>query len=207
MDAKDNIQYWIDRHGKHHNKLVAVGDIRRTEQENLSLYWAKKRGAAAMLRSLGLLDLSGRTVLDAGCGIGLMSELFSVLGAKVWGVDGSPVAIENARFRAPDGVFSTGSLVDFSLQQRFDLVYCADVLYHVVDDDNWRTAVMNLLGHVAPGGHLIIVEQLKATEERPGAHVRFRTRAMYEALHAERCGGQAALHFAPPLVRLTRPCP
>jgi 2-polyprenyl-3-methyl-5-hydroxy-6-metoxy-1,4-benzoquinol methylase len=204
MNANDNLQYWIERHGKHQNKLVAVGDIRRSEQDNLSLYWAKKRGAVAMLRTLGLLDLSGKTVLDAGCGIGLMSELFSVLGAKVWGIDGSPVAIENAKYRAPDGAFSTGSIVDFSLQRRFDLVYCADVLYHVVDNDNWRAAVTNLFAHVAPGGHLVIVEQLKAAEESPGSHVRFRTRAMYEALHADCLHADAALHFAAPLIRLTR---
>lgn len=200
----DNIQYWIERHSRHSNKLVSVGDIRRSEQENLSLYWAKKRSAVEILKSLGMLDLSGKAVLDAGCGIGLISELFSVLGAKVWGVDGSPEAIENAKFRAPDGTFSVGSIVDFSLQRSFDLVYCADVLYHIVDDNNWQRAVSNLLEHVAPGGHLVIVEQLKAVEERPASHVHFRTRAMYEALFSRRSTQELGVSFAPDAIRLTK---
>jgi len=39
----DTIQSWIDRHERLSNKLASVGDIRRTEDENTTLYAWKKR--------------------------------------------------------------------------------------------------------------------------------------------------------------------
>ena len=188
MTGRDNEAYWIARHEEHRHRLAAVGDIARSEEENVALYARKKRRIADVLRELGGLDLQGKAVLDAGCGIGEIAELLHVLGAEVSGLDASPVALEEARRRVPEGDFREGSLVEFDFGREFDVVFAIDVLYHVVDDANWRTAVRRLLRHVGRGGLLIVLDQHKAEPEEPASHVRFRTQAMYDEVVADAGG-------------------
>lgn len=183
-NTQDNAGYWIERHEKHANKMVSVGDIRRSEEENLRLYAWKKRMVYSILHALETHVLMGRRVLDAGCGIGLVSELFYALGGHVSGVDASPVAIEHAAHRCPDGEFQAASIVDFQFEGKFDIVFSADVLYHVVDDENWKAAVHNLLNHCTPGGWLILIDQLRAEVTSPAPHVRYRTRELYREIMA-----------------------
>src|SRR5262249_19154372 len=45
---------------------------------------------------MNLRDLRGKTILDIGCGNGQYSVLFALLGAKVYGIDITPVGIEVA---------------------------------------------------------------------------------------------------------------
>jgi 2-polyprenyl-3-methyl-5-hydroxy-6-metoxy-1,4-benzoquinol methylase len=187
MSLHDNESYWIKRHEDLQGSLASVGKIGTPEVENRQRYARKKRRVVDLLRKLDDVDLKGMTALDAGCGIGMISELLFALGATVSGVDASPIAAAEAGDRASpppfDGNnFKTGSLLDFRFPGVFDLVFCLDVLYHVVDDDNWRKAVLNLASHVAPGGYLVIIDQVKEQQERPADHVCFRTKAMYDTL-------------------------
>ena len=176
----DNETYWQQRHEEYQGDLAAVGDIRRSQRENLSLYAQKKRLLVSLFQLRRDLCPSGMSVLDAGCGIGLMSEIFYIFGARVTGIDASPIAIDEAGCRCPNGVFEACSLMDFNLSERFDITFCADVLYHVVDDDNWNRAVVNLANHTKPGGHLVVLDQLKSEPYSPAPHVRFRTKPMYD---------------------------
>ncbi len=181
MPGQDNEAYWVARHEEYRHKLAAVGDIQSSEERNLELYARKKRRVAELLRDTETLDLRGLSVLDAGCGIGILSELFYVLGAEeVNGVDASPVAVEEAALRCPGGLFTAGSLLDFSLEREFDLVFCLDVLYHVVDDENWKAALGRLVHHLKPGGRVYVIDQHKPEPFSPADHVRFRTREMYD---------------------------
>ena len=184
---RDNEAYWVDRHEKLQGSLASVGKIGTPEVENRQRYARKKRRVVDLLRALDLPDLTGRTVLDAGCGIGMISEMLFALGARVYGIDASPIAIDEARDRAAPqhneaGEFKVGSVIDFRFDRLFDLTFCLDVLYHVVDDDNWEMAVRNLARHTRRGGFLILIDQLKDQPERPAPHVRFRTRQMYDAV-------------------------
>ena len=86
-------------------------------------------------------DLRGRRVLDVGCGDGANASLFAKLGARVVGVDISPVAIELARERArvngvadsTDFICSPIETADFEAGT-FDVVWGDGVLHHIVDD-------------------------------------------------------------------------
>jgi 2-polyprenyl-3-methyl-5-hydroxy-6-metoxy-1,4-benzoquinol methylase len=182
---RDNEAYWLERHRRLQHKLAAVGDISSSEERNLELYARKKRRVADLLRELCGLDLTGLSALDAGCGVGMISELLYVLGADVSGVDASPVAIDEARHRCPAGDFRSESLLDFRFQKRFDLTLCIDVLYHVVDDQNWLVVLGNLIAHTKPGGHLVILDQHKDDVQSPASHVRFRTKSLYRDAMSE----------------------
>lgn len=176
----DNEEYWRNRHKKLRGAIAAVGDIRRNETENLQLYAQKKMRLIRILRDMGRFDLTGVRALDAGCGIGLMSEVFYLLGANISGIDASPDAIEMAKARCGGGDFRCGSLIDIDFSEAFDFVLCSDVLYHVIDDENWNSVVGNLARWTSPSGHLFIADQVKGVASKPAPHVRFRTKAMYD---------------------------
>ena len=60
-----------------------------------------------------------------------------------------------------------------------------DVLYHVVDDRNWRVVLGNLVGHTKQGGSLVLLDQHKDEIQSPASHVRFRTKTLYRDAMAD----------------------
>jgi SAM-dependent methyltransferase len=100
---------------------------------------SEMRGRARLIAAvLNHAGIPVRSILDAGCGIGLMRKPFAE-------------AIPRARYRgleASDFLCSRykwikGSVVDFAPRFRSDLVICYDVLQYLDDDDAAR-AVTNL---------------------------------------------------------------
>ncbi|MCH8491971.1 MAG: bifunctional 2-polyprenyl-6-hydroxyphenol methylase/3-demethylubiquinol 3-O-methyltransferase UbiG [Idiomarina sp.] len=104
------------------------------------------------------LGLSGRKILDVGCGGGLLSEAMAKAGAQVTGIDMSPDALSVARLHALD------SGVDVDYQQitaeefaaehagQFDIVTCLEMLEHVPNPSTVIAACARL---VKPGGRVI----------------------------------------------------
>jgi len=84
-------------------------------------------------------DLSGKKVLDIGCGGGLLAEKFASSGALVTGIDLSPVAIEAAKKHAVESGLSIDYRVSSPAKlapessEAFDIIVCAEVLEHVDD--------------------------------------------------------------------------
>jgi 2-polyprenyl-3-methyl-5-hydroxy-6-metoxy-1,4-benzoquinol methylase len=87
--------------------------------------------------------LKFQSVIDVGCGQGsLLAELrleFPYI--KPSGVDVSESAIELARKRVPDGDFRVLDITRTSLDAKYDLVLCSEVLEHIPDD---VVAIQNL---------------------------------------------------------------
>ena len=74
-----------------------------------------------------------RTGLDVGCGLGYFSSLLNSLGLHVTGVDGRQENVKEAARRIPHVSFHTGNIEDPRLPDmgRFDLVLCLGLLYHL----------------------------------------------------------------------------
>jgi magnesium-protoporphyrin O-methyltransferase len=95
-------------------------------------------------------DLSGRRVLDAGCGTGAMAFELARRGAEVLAIDLSPRLVEIARQRCPDDLpqdridFRSGDMLDEALGY-FDHVVAMDSLIHYDPQD-----VVQALGALAP---------------------------------------------------------
>ena len=86
-------------------------------------------------------DLRPRSVLDAGCAMGLLVEQLSRRGVDAWGVDISKYAITQVHETVADRCW-VASLTE-PLDRRYDLVVCIEVVEHMWPDDA-RTAIANL---------------------------------------------------------------
>jgi 2-polyprenyl-3-methyl-5-hydroxy-6-metoxy-1,4-benzoquinol methylase len=100
--------------------------------------------------------VAGRTVLDAGCGVGYGSAMLARAGAgEVVGLDLSATAIEAAREAAPaNASFVVGDVHALPFAAgRFELVVCFEVIEHVESQDD---VIAELARVLAPGGVLAI---------------------------------------------------
>lgn len=90
-------------------------------------------------RAGGVESLKGKSVLDIGCGGGVLSEEFAKAGAEVTGIDLSVTAIETAKRHATKmGLhidYRVSSIKDFlkDRPKKFDIIVCAEVLEHLDD--------------------------------------------------------------------------
>ena len=106
----------------------------------------------------GLRPFAGLTVLDIGCGGGLVSEPVARLGASVTGIDPAAENIEAAR-RHADGQgltidYRSALVEDLVAEGRtFDCVLCLEVVEHVPDVAAFIATCAKL---VRPGGLMIL---------------------------------------------------
>ncbi len=116
---------------------------------------ASDSNMARFLQVVG--NVSGLTVLDAGCGEGYLSRILAQGGAQVIGFDISPRLIEIARAKDPDGAI-TYQVADLSqplpaYQAHFDLIASYFVLNDVYDYQGFLTT---LSASLKPAGRLVI---------------------------------------------------
>jgi magnesium-protoporphyrin O-methyltransferase len=84
-------------------------------------------------------DLTGRRVLDAGCGTGAMTEELARRGAEVVAIDISPQLVDIAERRIPEALhgqitFTSGDMLSPDLGS-FDHVMAMDSMIYYTDDD------------------------------------------------------------------------
>ncbi|MBI2311229.1 MAG: bifunctional 2-polyprenyl-6-hydroxyphenol methylase/3-demethylubiquinol 3-O-methyltransferase UbiG [Betaproteobacteria bacterium] len=101
--------------------------------------------------------LEGKTVLDVGCGGGILAESMAVRGAAVTGIDLGDKAIRVAKLH----LLETGNRVEYlkaavedvagERPGSFDVVTCMELLEHVPDPASTVRACAQL---AKPGGHL-----------------------------------------------------
>ncbi len=100
-------------------------------------------------------DLNGKTILDVGCGGGLVCEPLARLGASPTGIDLSPELIEVARAHALQSDLN----VDYRHQrvedvtELYDSVLALEVVEHVT---NPAAFIKNAAARVRPGGTLVL---------------------------------------------------
>lgn len=131
-------------------------------RENRQLNVASSRQGALVedwVRALGRKDLR---ILDAGCGVGWMSQRLAQFG-HVTGVDFAADVVERAKVRVPGAEFLAGDLMSVPLVGKFDVIVMLEVLSHVADQPSLIERLASLL---TPGGHLMIATQNRPVLER-----------------------------------------
>ena len=100
-------------------------------------------------------SLDGKSVLDVGCGGGILSESMAALGARVTGIDAGQAPLEVAKLH----LLESGHEVEYlhimveeladQQPESFDVVTCMEMLEHVPDPGSVISSCARLL---KPGG-------------------------------------------------------
>ena len=145
---------------------VDAGEIAKFEA--LAQRWWDPKGEFKPLHQLnpvrlGFIEehvaLNGMTVLDVGCGGGILAEAMARRGARVLGVDLAQAALDVAQLHALEAqvaldyrLISAEELAGTAAAQ-FNVVTCMEMLEHVPEPES----VINALGQlVKPGGHVYV---------------------------------------------------
>ncbi len=105
-----------------------------------------------------LEPLAGLSIVDVGCGGGVLSEPLARLGGDVLGLDPAPtnIAVAQRRAEATGGSaqFKQGTIeAEIAAGARFDIVLAMEVVEHVADVDAFVSACC---AAVKPGGLLVM---------------------------------------------------
>jgi SAM-dependent methyltransferase len=118
-----------------------------------------KLAAVAAGDLLALLDEAGLrkgTVIDLGCGSGVLARLVSDAGYDVVGVDISPAMIDLARQQAPRASFRVGSLLDAEIPPAVAVTAIGEALNYATDQRAGLAELERLARRVSdalePGG-------------------------------------------------------
>jgi 2-polyprenyl-6-hydroxyphenyl methylase/3-demethylubiquinone-9 3-methyltransferase len=97
--------------------------------------------------SKGYNPFKNLTLLDVGCGGGLVAEPMARLGAKVTGIDASEKNINVAKFHAKQMKLKINYLCSTpeKLNQKFDVILCLEIIEHVADVDFFIKSCAKLL--------------------------------------------------------------
>jgi 2-polyprenyl-6-hydroxyphenyl methylase / 3-demethylubiquinone-9 3-methyltransferase len=103
-----------------------------------------------------LVGLSGKRVLDVGCGGGILSDSMARRGADVTGIDLATKALKVAQLHALEAATPNVRYLETSVEAlaaeqpaRFDVVTCMEMIEHVPDPSSVVRACSEL---VKPGG-------------------------------------------------------
>lgn len=123
--------------------------------------------AEALVQAVALWgDLSGKRILELGCGIGAVGIVAAALGADVTVSDIVPAAVALAERNAGNnGVTVRGRVFDWNAPPEdlgeFDGILAADVLYA---DGMLRGVLRFIRRHLAQGGHAVITDPMRVME-------------------------------------------
>jgi 2-polyprenyl-6-hydroxyphenyl methylase/3-demethylubiquinone-9 3-methyltransferase len=133
---------------------------------NLSEHWWDKEGQLRTLHDINQtrLDyilantvLQNKTVLDMGCGGGILTEALAKAGAVATGVDLEPGAIQVATKHAKENQLNIEylncAIEALDLSRQFDIITCLEMLEHVPDPES---LLKRLCLHLKPGGTLFL---------------------------------------------------
>jgi SAM-dependent methyltransferase len=132
-------------------------DLHYVEPRLVALYDIENpRGADTDFYLRLAADLGARTILDLGCGTGLLTRELALDGRQVIGVDPSPAMLALAR-RQPGAErvqWIEGTASDLGRAEADLLVMTGNVAQVFLDDAEWEATLRDIHAALRPGGHL-----------------------------------------------------
>jgi ubiquinone/menaquinone biosynthesis C-methylase UbiE len=114
------------------------------------------------------LGSQGKRLLDVACGTGGHIQPLKAH-YQVSGLDLEPGLLEIARQRHPEVTFYQGDMVDFDLDQRFDVLTCLfSAIGYVRTPENLDRALRSMARHLVPGGLLLVEPWFTPDDWTPG---------------------------------------
>ena len=136
---------------------------------SLSYDGAAQIQAEVAARLIGDVAGSPHSILDIGCGTGLLTAMAQQRwpDAKITGIDAAPAMLVKARAKLPTARFVEADAVDLRLSERFDLILSSMVLHWLADPTAVLTRWQALL---APGGRLHVAVPVAGSLSEWKAH-------------------------------------
>ncbi|MBE7174779.1 MAG: methyltransferase domain-containing protein [Mucilaginibacter polytrichastri] len=121
---------------------------------NSDLYDARHRFVSAFGEDVVnlLAPLPGETILDLGCGTGMLAAKIAETGAEVSGIDASAEMIAKARSAYPDLHFEQQDGRHFELSKTFDAVFSNATLHWIGQPEQ---VIAQVYKHLKPGGRFV----------------------------------------------------
>lgn len=181
----DNRQYWCGLHAGGAGRLATVGYPGFGEGFNRGCYDLRRAAALRLLARHP--EIARFRLLEAAVGVGAYAPLWQRLGVRRWvGLDIAEDAVAHCRKHFPNGEFRTLDLTsdrwraETFPESGFDLVTAIDVLYHLVDDGMFETALRNLASRIRPGGALLVSDVFVPRDRQIAPHVKRRSLETYQ---------------------------
>ncbi|MBE8167758.1 MAG: bifunctional 2-polyprenyl-6-hydroxyphenol methylase/3-demethylubiquinol 3-O-methyltransferase UbiG [Shewanella sp.] len=149
------------------NSSLNVDQHEITKFENMAATWWDPNGDFKPLHLMNPLRLNyideksnglfGKSVLDVGCGGGILSESMVKIGATVRGLDMGTEPLEVARLHAlecqvnVDYIQTTAEQHAADHKDHYDIITCMEMLEHVPEPASVIQACFDM---VKPGGHV-----------------------------------------------------
>jgi ubiquinone/menaquinone biosynthesis C-methylase UbiE len=177
----DNRTYWNERLKEHYD-LIGVGDISLSKTYNKWSYKVTRK----ILRRLFLkyADPKDQQVMDIGAGTGFVVDIWKELGKQVTGVDISETAVKNLQKRFPQDKFVEFDMGSARLDlpdHSFGCISASSVLYHIVEDSAFQTALANIHRLLKKDGFFIFSDNFIHDAQFDIQHQKCRTLGDYEA--------------------------
>ena len=80
-------------------------------------------------------SLSGKDVLDVGCGAGQITDYLTQKGLNVIGLDFSQELLKIAKQNSPNSKFILADICDYEQETKVDGIITKDTLFHLPDED------------------------------------------------------------------------
>ena len=175
---------------------------------NVFVYQSRERELIRLLDDAALLPLSGRKVLDVGCGDGGVLRDLVRLGAAPdcqTGIDLLPERIERARRLSPGARFEVGDAQALPFADaEFDLVLGFTLLSSVTDEAARRRVASEMARVCAPDGAVVLYDfRLNPTNRDTRPLKAHDVRRLFGGWRAT----LRSVTLAPPLVRALAPLP
>ena len=173
--------FWEKRLGKDFS-LKGVGCAGFSYNYNKWVSKAAKESLNKLLKG----SLSGKKILDIGCGTGYYIDYYMGKGATdISGLDITEKSIVNLKKKYPHLKFFNADISKkIHLNRKYNIITAIAVLYHVVDDNKFENSVRNIR-KLAKKGSLIIIQDgflKKYQPPKAGTHCYFRDYEYYKKI-------------------------
>ena len=140
-------------------------------------FWGQQPGSFVTLLVNTIGDLSGRVVLDAGCGEGKNAVYLRSLGADVHAIDISEPAIANGRKLWESTVQPDWSIADVRRlkfrSEQYDIIIAYGLLHCFANEQEVETVITSFMEATVPGGYNVICALNSRITSLDGAHADF----------------------------------
>ena len=141
-------KYWEERLSKDFS-LGGVGFLGLGVGYNKWFYKARIRALSKLLKEKAISP-SGKRILDIGVGTGFYIDYWKKLGARsIVGLDITEKSVSELEKKYPEYKFVSTNICDKQLEsaildEKFDIITAFDVLFHIVEEDEFEQAIENI---------------------------------------------------------------